>query len=81
MVSAKKTVTWEDEEDDEEEDYNEADPENNEMDCRFLMNSTEESLMPSDWEECIADRVSATIGEGIDSVFELFCEEVQTNPV
>jgi hypothetical protein len=82
--SAKKTITWEeeeDEEDDEDENYADDDLENNDIGLSllddFFNETTEESLLPSDWEDCIADRVSATVGEGTDSVFELFCEEVQ----
>jgi hypothetical protein len=30
-----------------------------------------------DWEDCIADGISTTIGEGSDAVFEMLCEEEQ----
>ena len=33
--------------------------------------------MLSDWEDCVADGVLATAGEGSDTVLEILCEEVQ----
>jgi hypothetical protein len=43
------------------------------------LNETEEgsSIMLSDWQDCVADGVSATVGEGSDTVFEILCEELQ----
>jgi hypothetical protein len=42
------------------------------------LNETEEGdIRLSDWQDCVADGVSATVGEGSDTVFEILCEELQ----
>jgi hypothetical protein len=39
--------------------------------------SAEGNLMVSDWKDSTADIVSASVGDGNDTVFEILCEELQ----
>jgi hypothetical protein len=43
----------------------------------FVNENTEDGLSLSDWKDCEADHVYATVGEGSASVFESFCEELE----
>jgi hypothetical protein len=87
----KKTVTFEGDEDNYDEETSGDEEEiirsrsrrlyNDDIGLSLLeehLNETEEgNIMLSDWEDCVADGVSATVGEGSDTVLEILCEEVQ----